>query len=253
MPEGVVVGYTDPRPVTSPGFMFTWPSGDTTRRDYFSQQVKPDAGTASFATSARIGFGPRPRRRTAEHAPKRRVDGTDDRRGGGADARGVRVSTPAPPRLAAAPRITSGSPGARRAPAFAARHRRGQQLCRAVLARPPDSSVRSNAGAFRRLRLRVRGRPPNPALSRRKISKSSQSSTFASAPTVCAPAGGRCRTCGSGDLILVPATTRSVAVVPSALACRAFGVLRPQPSSEPKLSGRLGAGAGWVAVTSASA
>ena len=52
--QGVVVGYTDPRPVTSPGFMFTWPSGDTTRRDYFSQQVKPDAGTASFATSARI-------------------------------------------------------------------------------------------------------------------------------------------------------------------------------------------------------
>jgi hypothetical protein len=51
---GVVVGYTDPRKVESPGFMFTWPSGDTTRRDFFSQQVKPNAGTASFATSARI-------------------------------------------------------------------------------------------------------------------------------------------------------------------------------------------------------
>jgi hypothetical protein len=52
--HGFVVGYTDPRPVSSPGFMFSWPNGDTATRDYFSQQVKPDAGSASFATSARI-------------------------------------------------------------------------------------------------------------------------------------------------------------------------------------------------------
>lgn len=52
--NGTVIGFTTPRTVTSTGFFFHWPSGDTTATDTFSQVVGPNPGVAPFARSARI-------------------------------------------------------------------------------------------------------------------------------------------------------------------------------------------------------
>lgn len=52
--SGTVIGFTTPKTVTSTGFFFHWPSGDTTATDTFSQVVGPNPGVAPFARSARI-------------------------------------------------------------------------------------------------------------------------------------------------------------------------------------------------------
>jgi hypothetical protein len=51
---GTVIGFTDPDTVTSTGFFYHWPSGDTTTTDDFSHVVGPDPGVAPFARSAQI-------------------------------------------------------------------------------------------------------------------------------------------------------------------------------------------------------
>jgi hypothetical protein len=52
--SGVVIGFTSPVSVTSTGWMFHWPSGDTTASGSFTQVVGPNPGVAPFTRSARI-------------------------------------------------------------------------------------------------------------------------------------------------------------------------------------------------------
>jgi hypothetical protein len=52
--EGKVIGYTPARNVTSTGWMYHWPSGDTTASGSFTDVIEPDPGVAPFTRSARI-------------------------------------------------------------------------------------------------------------------------------------------------------------------------------------------------------
>jgi hypothetical protein len=52
--NGVVIGFTTPSTVTSTGWIFHWPSGDTTASATFTSVVGPNPGVAPLARSARI-------------------------------------------------------------------------------------------------------------------------------------------------------------------------------------------------------
>jgi hypothetical protein len=52
--DGTVIGFTTPDEVTSTGWMFHWPSGDTTASGDFSHVLRPNPGVAPFTRSAQI-------------------------------------------------------------------------------------------------------------------------------------------------------------------------------------------------------
>lgn len=52
--NGTVIGFTTPEQVSSRGWMFSWPTGDTTATRTFTQVVGPNPGVAPFSRSARI-------------------------------------------------------------------------------------------------------------------------------------------------------------------------------------------------------
>lgn len=52
--SGKVIGFTTPHSVTSSGWMYSWPTGDTTRSASFTDVVGPSPAVAPFARSAQI-------------------------------------------------------------------------------------------------------------------------------------------------------------------------------------------------------